>query len=86
MLDNFPHIKAYWVTLGEKLAQVALNYGADELEGTVVEETIMHMAGTAKRGMTEKDLIRLIKNAGRTPVERDALYRVVDKNKMPLEV
>lgn len=78
ILDNFPHIKAYWVTIGEHLAQLALSYGADELEGTVVEETIMHMAGTRKRGMTEKDLIRLIEHTGRVPVERDALYNVLE--------
>jgi aminodeoxyfutalosine synthase len=80
MLDNFPHLKAYWVTLGIKLAQLALNFGADELEGTVVEETIMHMAGSGLRGMTESELIRVIGNAGRIPVERDALYNVVAEN------
>ena len=78
MLDNFPHIKAYWVTLGERLAQLALNFGADELEGTVVEETIMHMAGTEQRGMTEGRLIELIERAGRRAVERDALYNIIE--------
>jgi aminodeoxyfutalosine synthase len=79
MLDNFPHIKAYWVTIGPHLAQIALNYGADELEGTVVEETIMHMAGTEKRGMSVADIRALISSAGLQPVERDALYGLVEQ-------
>lgn len=86
MLDNVPHVKAYWVTIGPKLAQLALHYGADELEGTVVEETIMHLAGAEERGMTEDALVRLIATAGYQPVERDALYNVVDRSDKMVEV
>lgn len=75
-LDNFPHIKAYWVMLGEKISQLALLFGADDLEGTVVEEKITRSAGGAeKQGFDKKDIIRLIKKAGKTPVERDSFYR-----------
>lgn len=75
MLPNIPHIKAYWVMLGEKTAQVALAFGADDLEGTVVEEKITHMAGaTSPQFISRGRLIRLIRKAGKIPVERDALY------------
>lgn len=78
MLDNFDHIKAYWVMLGEKIAQVSLNFGVDDLDGTVVEERITKAAGGATDGgMTKDDIVRLIKQAGRTPVERDTVYNVV---------
>lgn len=78
MLDNFPTIKAYWVVIGKRLAQMALSYGANEIEGTILEERIMSMAGTdSAHGMTERELIKLIKDAGRQPVERDALYHVL---------
>lgn len=78
MLDNFPNIKAYWVVIGTRLAQVALSYGANEIEGTILEEKIMSMAGTdSAGGMTASELIKLIRNAGRVPIERDALYRTV---------
>lgn len=78
MLDNFPTIKAYWVVIGKRLAQMALSYGANEIEGTILEERIMSMAGTdSAHGMTERELIKLIKDAGRKPVERDALYHVL---------
>jgi aminodeoxyfutalosine synthase len=78
LLDNFAHIKAYWVMIGVPLAQVALSFGADDLDGTVVEERISHMAGaTSPKGMTKGALIRLIRKAGWTPVERDAFYRPV---------
>jgi aminodeoxyfutalosine synthase len=78
LLDNFDHIKAYWIMLGEKTAQVALSFGADDLDGTVVEERIVHMAGaTSPEEMTVGDLARLIREAGRVPVERDTLYRRV---------
>lgn len=75
LLPNIPHIKAYWVMLGEKTAQVALAFGADDLEGTVTEEKITHMAGAeSPQCIPKEQLIRLIKKAGKTPVERDALY------------
>jgi len=77
-LDNFPHIKGYWVMIGPKLAQVALSFGADDMDGTVKEELITHMAGGETSGvMADTDLIRLIKEAGRQPVQRDTLYNVV---------
>ncbi len=75
MLDNFPHIKAYWVMVGPKLAQIAMSFGADDMDGTVKEEIITHMAGAeTSQAMGHKTLIRLIKEAGRTPIERDTLY------------
>ncbi|RME66559.1 MAG: aminofutalosine synthase MqnE [Nitrospirae bacterium] len=77
-LDNIPHIKAYWVMLGEKLAQVALLYGADDLEGTVVQERIAHSAGArSSQGLSVEELVRMIKKAGRVPVERDSFYNPV---------
>jgi aminodeoxyfutalosine synthase len=78
MLDNFDHIKAYWVMLGEKIAQVSLSFGVDDLDGTVVEERITRAAGGATDGsMTREDIVRLIKEAGKKPVERDTVYNVV---------
>ena len=78
MLDNFDHIKAYWIMLGEKIAQVALSFGADDLDGTVVHELIYHDAGAkTPEGLTVPQLHRLITEAGRIPVERDTLYRKV---------
>jgi aminodeoxyfutalosine synthase len=77
-LDNFDHIKAYWVMIGPKLAQVALSFGADDIDGTVKEEIITHMAGAdTDQAMAKDNLIRLIKEAGRVPVERDTLYGVI---------
>ncbi len=77
-LDNFDHIKAYWVTLGEKLTQVALNYGADDIDGTIEEEKIVHSAGTeAERGHSKEFLINIIRDAGKIPVERDTFYNEV---------
>lgn len=79
MLDNFPHIKAYWVMIGPKLAQVALSFGADDMDGTVKEEVITHMAGAeTEQALGHKTLIRLIKEAGRQPVQRDTLYNVIE--------
>ncbi|MCL2742564.1 MAG: aminofutalosine synthase MqnE [Planctomycetaceae bacterium] len=70
ILDNFPHIKAYWVTLGESLAQIALSYGADDFDGTVFEERIHHEAGSSSpRGLTVQRLTELIRGAGFEPVE-----------------
>lgn len=78
MLDNFDHIKAYWIMLGEQIAQVALGFGADDMDGTVVHELIYHDAGAkTPQGMTVEQLHRLIREAGRVPVERDTLYRRV---------
>jgi aminodeoxyfutalosine synthase len=78
MLDNFDHVKAYWVMLGEKIAQVSLNFGVDDLDGTVVEERIAKAAGgTTDGSMTRDDIVRLIKQADRTPVERDTVYNIV---------
>lgn len=78
MLDNFDHIKAYWIMLGEQTAQLALSYGADDIDGTVVHELIYHDAGASTpEGMTVDQLHQLIREAGRVPVERDTLYRRV---------
>ena len=80
MLDNFPHIKAYWQMMTPKIAQISLRFGADDLDGTVIEEKIYHDAGaTTPQGMTRKELCRLITEAGRVPVERDTLYRPVSR-------
>ena len=82
VLDNFPHIKAYWQMMTAKIAQIALRFGADDIDGTVIEEKIYHDAGaTTPQGMRRKDLIRLISEAGREPVERDTLYNEVVRNK-----
>jgi len=81
-LDNFPHITAYWVGLGLKLAQVALSYGADDLHGTIIEEKIFHMAGAPSPQLqTEAEMVKAIREAGRIPVQRDTFYepiRVID--------
>ncbi|MDA8338698.1 MAG: hypothetical protein M0Z70_05295, partial [Nitrospiraceae bacterium] len=75
VLDNFEHIKAYWIMLGEKISQVALLFGADDIDGTIIEEKITHSAGAmTEEGMTREELIHLIKKAGRVPVQRDAFY------------
>lgn len=81
MLDNFDHIKAYWVMIGEKLAQVALAYGADDLDGTIIEERITHTAGaTSAKGLTREGMEEMIKSAGFLPVERDSFYNPVNLN------
>jgi aminodeoxyfutalosine synthase len=78
LLDNFAHIKAYWQMMTAKIAQISLRFGADDIDGTVVEEKIYHDAGaTTPQGMRRSELIRLIREAGREPVERDTLYRNV---------
>ena len=77
-LDNFDHVTAYWVGLGTKLAQVALSYGADDLHGTIIEEHIFHMAGAkSPQRQTEADMIRAIREAGRTPVQRNTFYEPI---------
>jgi aminodeoxyfutalosine synthase len=79
MLDNIPHIKAFWIATGLELAQAALWFGVDDLDGTVQEEKIYHMAGSATpEGMTTTSLGRLVRAAGRQPLERDTLYNIVD--------
>jgi aminodeoxyfutalosine synthase len=78
VLDNVPHLKAYWIMLGEKIAQVALHFGANDLDGTIFDERITSAAGgKAGTGMARQRLERLITEAGRTPVLRDTLYRPV---------
>ena len=78
LLDNFSHIKAYWQMMTAKIAQISSRFGADDIDGTVVEEKIYHDAGaTTPQGMRRSDLVRLIREAGREPVERDTLYRNV---------
>ncbi|MGE3508951.1 MAG: aminofutalosine synthase MqnE [Vicinamibacterales bacterium] len=81
MLDNVPHIKAYWIATGVEVAQTSLWFGVNDLDGTVQEETIYHMAGsTTPNAMTPRQLERLILAAGREPLERDTLYNVVRKS------
>ncbi len=78
MLDNIPHVKAFWIATGVEVAQTALWFGADDLDGTVQEEKIYHMAGSrTPEAMTPKQIERLITAAGREPLERDTLYNVV---------
>ncbi|MFN3135513.1 MAG: aminofutalosine synthase MqnE, partial [Candidatus Kryptonium sp.] len=78
MLDNFPHIKCFWVSTGVKIAQISQNFGVDDLDGTVREERIYHMAGAdTAQYLSKNQLVKLIKDAGRTPVERDAYYNVI---------
>jgi aminodeoxyfutalosine synthase len=77
-LDNFAHIKAYWIMLGEKIAQLALMFGADDLDGTIIEEKITHSAGALSgSAMTKSRLINLIEKVGKIPVERDSFYNPV---------
>jgi len=84
LLDNFEHIKAYWIMLTPRIAQIALRFGANDLDGTVAEEKIYHDAGaTTPEHLTRAELERLIRAAGRVPVERDTLYRPVDRSTMP---
>jgi aminodeoxyfutalosine synthase len=84
LLDNFDHIKAYWIMLTPRVAQIALRFGADDMDGTVVEEKIYHDAGATTAQFTPRSqLERLIREAGRVPVERDTLYRQIDRSKMP---
>jgi aminodeoxyfutalosine synthase len=84
MLDNFDHVKAYWIMLTPRIAQIALRFGADDIDGTVVEEKIYHDAGaTTPEHLTRETLEKLIRAAGRVPVERDTLYNRVDRSKLP---
>ncbi len=78
LLDNLLHIKTYWVMTGLKLAQVALFFGANDMDGTVVEEVISLLSGAGHgQSVAKSELVRVIRDAGRAPVERDGLYRVV---------
>ena len=78
MLDNFPHVEAYWVTLGEETASIALNFGADDVNGTLEDERIQHLSGAeTPAGVAREQLLRMIHDAGKIAVERDALYNVV---------
>jgi aminodeoxyfutalosine synthase len=78
LLDNVPHIKAFWVHIGEKLSQVALSFGVDDLDGTVVQEKIAHSAGTqTSQHLSKEDLMTMIRKAGKTPVERDTQYNII---------
>ena len=78
LLDNFPHIEAYWVTLGEATASIALHFGADDVNGTLEDERIQHLSGAqTPAGLAREHLFRMIRDAGKVPVERDALYNVV---------
>jgi len=78
VLDNFRHVKAFWINVGLKLAQVSLAFGVNDLDGTVVEEKISHAAGVdTGQELSRAELVRVIRDAGRVPVERDTLYRVV---------
>ena len=87
LLDNFPHIKAYWIMMTPRIAQVAQRFGADDLDGTVVEEKIYHDAGaTTAQSLRRGELLHLIRKAGREPVERDTLYRPVTRNEATFTV
>jgi aminodeoxyfutalosine synthase len=78
MLDNFPHIKAFWIMITPRVAQIALSYGADDIDGTVSTEEIVHAAGAeTSQNLSRRDLVTLIREAGRDPVERDTHYRPV---------
>jgi aminodeoxyfutalosine synthase len=78
LLNNIPHIKAYWISLGIKTAETALWFGADDLDGTVQEEKIYHLAGSeAPQALAPAEIVRVIRAAGRTPVERDTLFNVL---------
>src|SRR5882757_7812584 len=87
VLDNFPHIKSYWQMVSAKMAQISLRFGADDMDGTVIEEKIYHDAGaTTPQGMRREELERLIRDAGREPIERDTLYRPVTRTETSVTV
>ncbi|HEY3937834.1 MAG TPA: aminofutalosine synthase MqnE [Bryobacteraceae bacterium] len=87
MLDNIPHIKAYWIMLTPAIAQIAQRFGANDIDGTVVEEKIYHDAGaTTTQHLRRQDLLRLIREAGREPVERDTSYRPVSRTESAFTV
>jgi aminodeoxyfutalosine synthase len=87
MLDNIPHIKAYWVMMTPEIAQIAQRFGANDIDGTIVEERIYHDAGaTTDQGMNRKQLLRLIREAGCEPVERDTAYNRVERTESAFTV
>jgi aminodeoxyfutalosine synthase len=87
MLDNIPHIKAYWIMMTPGVAQIAQRFGANDIDGTVVEEKIYHDAGaTTAQHIRRQDLLRLIREAGREPVERDTSYRPVTRTESAFTV
>lgn len=87
MLDNIPHIKAYWIMMTPGVAQIAQRFGANDIDGTVVEEKIYHDAGaTTAQHLRRKDLLRLIREAGRKPMERDTAYRPVERTESAFTV
>jgi aminodeoxyfutalosine synthase len=78
MLDNIPHVKSFWIMVGLKVAQISTFFGVDDIDGTVVEERITHMAGaTTPEALSKDDLVSMIAETGHVAVERDTLYRVV---------
>ncbi len=78
ILDNFPHIKAYWVMLSPKIGQIGLHFGADDIDGTIGQERVTHAAGAKSPiGLAKDNMVNMIKNAGFIPVERDALYNEI---------
>ncbi|RZT21867.1 aminofutalosine synthase MqnE [Fictibacillus sp. BK138] len=80
MLDNFDHIKAYWINIGVQLTQMALTFGSDDIHGTLIEERISHAVGAlTSAGITRKELVHLIKTANKVPVERDTFYNIIKK-------
>jgi aminodeoxyfutalosine synthase len=84
MLDNFDHVKAYWIMISPRIAQVGLTMGADDIDGTIQEEKIVHMAGaTTPVGLTVPALCRLIRDAGCVPVQRDSVYNVLQRFEEP---
>ncbi len=87
MLDNIPHIKAYWIMMTPSVAQIAQRFGANDIDGTVVEEKIYHDAGaTTAQHLRRQDLLRLVREAGREPVERDTAYRPVTRTESAFTV
>jgi aminodeoxyfutalosine synthase len=87
LLDNIPHVKAYWVMMTPRLAQIAQRFGADDLDGTIVEEKIYHDAGaTTSQSLRRTELLDLIRKAGREPLERDTLYRPVKRTETAFTV
>jgi len=87
MLDNIPHIKAYWIMMTPRIAQIAQRFGSDDVDGTVVEEKIYHDAGaTTSQSLRRGELLRLVREAGREPVERDTLYRPVTRTESAFTV
>jgi aminodeoxyfutalosine synthase len=80
LLDNFDHVKSYWVSMGIATAQLGLRFGADDLDGTIIHESIYHSAGSrVPMALSRDELVRLIREAGRVPIERDTMYGVIEE-------